>query len=400
MTTRRRVLGYGVALVVGAAAGTLIALGVAAAFDRPDRNEPAPVIAPSALTSPSPRPVERLPRVRPRVLLAWATGGLPAGAEAATEKVRGVRSVTTVRSGVDWMRPADAPPRLDGAAVPLETALVRPREYARFVAPAERPAVLALERGETLLPAADPTEDMPNELALRLIDRTLRVEGRIDAVSMSGYEAVSAGPTPASWSRVDRFLLIQLEDPRARPRVRSRLRSLLGPGQSLRVRGRGETPYLRYGDAVLPQLVIKETFGEFAALSLPDGRLEIDPEWVRTNIRAAEVPVLGRVLCHRALIPQLRSALEEIASEGLAHTINPSQYGGCYGPRFIGLEPGGRLSHHAWGIAIDINVAENAFGTRPTQDPRLVEIMEDHGFSWGGRWLVPDGMHFEWVRFP
>ena len=22
------------------------------------------------------------------------------------------------------------------------------------------------------------------------------------------------------------------------------------------------------------------------------------------------------------------------------------------------------------------------------------------GFTWGGRWVVPDGMHFEWVRFP
>ena len=31
------------------------------------------------------------------------------------------------------------------------------------------------------------------------------------------------------------------------------------------------------------------------------------------------------------------------------------------------------------------------------QDPRLVRIMERHGFSWGGRWpTVPDGMHFEY----
>ena len=52
------------------------------------------------------------------------------------------------------------------------------------------------------------------------------------------------------------------------------------------------------------------------------------------------------------------------------------------------------------GIAFDINVASNAPGTRPDQDPRLVEIMEEHGFTWGGRWLIPDGMHFEYRREP
>jgi hypothetical protein len=25
--------------------------------------------------------------------------------------------------------------------------------------------------------------------------------------------------------------------------------------------------------------------------------------------------------------------------------------------------------------------------------------MREHGFTWGGDWLVPDGMHFEWVSF-
>jgi hypothetical protein len=25
-------------------------------------------------------------------------------------------------------------------------------------------------------------------------------------------------------------------------------------------------------------------------------------------------------------------------------------------------------------------------------------VMEAHGFLWGGRWTVPDGMHFEFVE--
>ncbi|HJR44498.1 MAG TPA: M15 family metallopeptidase [Actinomycetota bacterium] len=395
--TGRRFIGYGAALVVGAAVGTLVALGVAAAFDEPDIELPVPKDVASAPVEATPSPVAAIPKKRPRVLLAWATGGLPSTAETVLEEMREVARVTTVRAGVDWLA---AGGRMPGAAIPLEVAIVRPREYARFVAPAERPAVLGLERGEALLPPDDPQRRQPAAGRLRLVDRTVRVVGRIDEVATSGYEVLLAGPDPASWDRVDRFLLIQLRDPRARGRIQRTLRSLLGPGQSLRVRAKGETPFLRYGDAVLPQLSVKNTFGEFAARPLPDGRIEVDPRWIDANIRTAQVPILGKVACHRTLIPQLRAALAEVRAEGLGHTINTSQYGGCYGPRFIGLEPGGRLSHHTWGIAIDINVAENAFGTRPTQDPRLVAIMEDHGFTWGGRWLFPDGMHFEWVAFP
>jgi hypothetical protein len=205
---------------------------------------------------------------------------------------------------------------------------------------------------------------------------------------------------PSNWTSRNRFVLIHLRRPSDRELVTRRIDRLLGPGQSLRVRARGETPFLRYGDAVLPQLVVKETFGEFAAGPASDGTVQIDPTWRARNIVTVGLPILGDVTCHRVLIPQLRAALRTVAQEGLGFTINKGQYGGCFGPRFIGLNPGGRLSHHAWGIAIDINVAENAFGTKADQDPRLVDIFESHGFTWGGRWLVPDGMHFEWVRFP
>jgi hypothetical protein len=125
-----------------------------------------------------------------------------------------------------------------------------------------------------------------------------------------------------------------------------------------------------------------------------------DPGWVRRNIVRARVPMLGEITCHRALFPQLRGALEEVVADGLAYLIDPDQYAGCYNPRFIDRRPGGRLSHHAWGVAIDLNWRDNAFGTRPDQDRRLVERMERWGFTWGGRWLIPDGMHFEWNRWP
>jgi hypothetical protein len=63
--------------------------------------------------------------------------------------------------------------------------------------------------------------------------------------------------------------------------------------------------------------------------------------------------------------------------------------------RFIERDPRRGLSLHTWGIAIDLNVAGNQVGTPGTMDPRVMRIFERWGFAWGGRWSVPDPMHFE-----
>jgi len=108
------------------------------------------------------------------------------------------------------------------------------------------------------------------------------------------------------------------------------------------------------------------------------------------------VPVLGSVTCHRAMLPALRGALTEIARAGLGGTLGA--YGGCYRPRLVrGGDSGGTLSRHSYGIAVDVNVARNSFGGRVDMHPRVVEIFRRWGFAWGGTWVRPDGMHFEWV---
>ncbi|MDQ3985535.1 MAG: M15 family metallopeptidase, partial [Actinomycetota bacterium] len=153
--------------------------------------------------------------------------------------------------------------------------------------------------------------------------------------------------------------------------------------------------------AVLPQLLVKATFGEFTARPSGSGTIEVEDRWERRNIRTVHLPLIGEVRCHRLLLPQLRDALLDIKQQGLAHAIHPLQYSGCYYPRFISHDPTGRLSHHSWGMAIDLNGNENRFGAKPNMDPRLVDIFEDRwGFTWGGRWIIPDGMHFEWIKFP
>lgn len=138
--------------------------------------------------------------------------------------------------------------------------------------------------------------------------------------------------------------------------------------------------------------------GSMSFRILKDGFVDPDPAWEAANIATGEVALLGTVTCHRLVFPQLHAAMTEIAEAGLADEIDPSDYGGCYVPRFIDRNPDNPLSMHAFGLAFDINVSENYLGTRGDQHPEVVEILAKWGFEWGGLWERPDPMHFEMVR--
>jgi hypothetical protein len=191
------------------------------------------------------------------------------------------------------------------------------------------------------------------------------------------------------------YLLIKLSRGVPVRNLESELRSLLPPGLLLRVRAPGETPYLREADAVLPLIKVKELLGEFSARELTGGLIEVDPDWVSGHIVKARLAIIGRISCNRALIPQLEGALDDIVRGGLSRLIRPADFGGCFSSRFINHDSAAGLSRHAWGGALDINVSTNQVGQRPQMDPRVVAIFERWGFTWGGRWLRPDGMHFE-----
>lgn len=64
-----------------------------------------------------------------------------------------------------------------------------------------------------------------------------------------------------------------------------------------------------------------------------------------------------------------------------------------------------RLSAHAYGIAIDLNVANSDYWKWDNTDIpnyknsvpfEIVKIFEKYGFIWGGRWYHYDTMHFEY----
>lgn len=405
----RRLTANAAAALIGVIIGATLVLSIEGATrGAPER--PADVSS----STPTIRIEEPSARVDPKrtVLLAWAPGGLPARAERAVEEIQSVLDATTVRAGLDWIEssrlrgsPVDDPQ--PGFAIPFEIAFVDPTAYARYVPPSERSAILSLRPGDAVL--AESAAEIRAEglgrpevvgLDIRMRGGRVNVTDVVSDVTTQGYEALLAGSPPPTWKRTDRFVLIRVRSRAAQARVTERLKRMLEPGQSLRIRAQGETPFLRYGDAVLPQLHMKAAFGEFAARSNGDGTIAVSPEWRRRSIVARSVPILGTISCHRALFPQLEAALEEIERQGLGFTIDPGDFGGCYSPRFIDSNPDGRISHHSWGVAVDFNVAQNRPGTKPDIDERVVRIMERHGFTWGGRWLVPDGMHFEWVRFP
>ena len=364
----------------------------------PVRPEPAP--------SPTEQPVEVHPE-RPGTYLAWTPGGLPDDLRQRLRELPGVRRSVVVVSGTAWLTRSyaadgtlvDRPHR--GLAVPIEIAAVHPDEYAPFLPPADRGVLASLRQGEGVLSQSSASlRGLAEEGRLQFGPVTVPVPAALPDELMGATELLVSRATAARLgvSR-ERYALLHPAKEVSTPRLAAMLRRIITPGALLRVRAPGETPFFRHGDAVLPPIRLKELFGEFHATPIADGYLRIDPAWQRRNIGVEWVPVLGEVRCHRALFPQLRAALREVVRQGLAPEIHRSMYGGCYSPRFALRSPTAGLSHHAWGIAIDINVAENPYGARPTMDPRIVAAFKRHGFNWGGEWLVPDGMHFEFGRF-
>jgi hypothetical protein len=136
-----------------------------------------------------------------------------------------------------------------------------------------------------------------------------------------------------------------------------------------------------------------KAFGAFSYRYFPDGTIQPDADWVRKNIVTANVPIMGRVTCHRLMVPQLRGALQDVQAAGLGHLLRT--YDGCYVPRFIARNPDNSISLHTWGIAIDMDASTNYRGIRGTMDARIVTIFKRWGFRWGGDWQYTDPMHFE-----
>lgn len=350
----------------------------------------------------------RLDPVSARTLLAWTPGELPTRFAAAARTLPGVASVVEVRSGTAWLQSSTAKdgasvPAPEGFRIPVEVAAVDPHVYIDFVPPDRRASVGRLADGGVILgtSSAAVRRLVPGgRLRFDSVGKDLVVVDVLPDELIGAHEALVSTQTGTDL-RITRarYTLVALADDGSLRAVERELHRIAPRDVPLRLRAPGETPAFRHGDAVLPPVRLKELFGEFAA-EPAGGNLRVDPRWTKANIVTERIPVLGSVECHVRILPQLRAAFEEVARRGLDDLVDASDFGGCFFPRFLNQDPGAGLSHHSLGVAFDINVSANPFGAEPRMDRRLVEILERWGFTWGGRWLVPDSMHFEFLRFP
>jgi D-alanyl-D-alanine carboxypeptidase len=150
----------------------------------------------------------------------------------------------------------------------------------------------------------------------------------------------------------------------------------------------------------------KKLLGEFAYTVSSSDIVSVDDTWRAAYIPPRQPYPTGiNAACNNAMKADLAAALQAVVDAGLAGSIdvaNANAFGGCFGPRFsriIGTQLG-TLSRHTWAQALDTNTVANCQGCVPQMDCRVVRIFRAHNFAWGGNFINPDGMHFEWVGEP
>ena len=350
--------------------------------------DPAPApAAPEAPTEGSPAPLpDTVEPVRPDVRI----DGVPADAMSQLPQLDAIREAVLVRT-----------PRLKAATpdglVPLRALVVDTSAFRRFT-----PDVTANEVGVwqrlqegNIVPTAAAANRVAAELggSLTLSGGAGSEALRVGALAANGLPQLADVMIPAD--AADRLvdsarhtLLLAVVDGADVDAVTARVRSVVG--------GTAERLVEPERQQVSTGQVGRTTLESFSYQSVGDGTIRIDPDWVARNIVTTTLPILGRVTCHRVVIPQLSAALQDIQAAGLVDQIY--QFSGCWVPRHILWDPSRGISNHAWGLAFDINVPTNQYGATPQMDRRVVEIFQRWGFAWGGTWSTPDGMHFELGR--
>ncbi len=343
----------------------------------------------------------------PPAYLMWRTGGLPSGLTPRLDALRGTEQVVVVAGDTLWMKRSA---RAGGAIVdrprppyriPIEVMATNIRDMEPFLPRSWRDTVLdALRRGRGVMGTSS--------AALRRLDvgdRFVFPQGRVvigaivpDEVVAWSELMVSRETGRALGVKHDRFALLRMQGSPTQTQLARRIAPLLGAGYRPRVRKPGNARFRRQGDSVWPPVLMKRGFDEFWAYPDPRhrGYLRMHPSFVNRHLASRRVPLLGRFTCHERVFPPLIAAMKALKSRGHPGVIR--NFAGCYNARMVMRIPTAAISHHAWAAAVDINSLSNPYGAPPRQPPILVNVMRARGFTWGGTWTVPDGMHFEFSR--
>jgi peptidoglycan hydrolase-like protein with peptidoglycan-binding domain len=186
---------------------------------------------------------------------------------------------------------------------------------------------------------------------------------------------------------------------------------IAGPRTMTALRGLGDTE--RPPPNVPPALSddeVDELFGPMLWTPAPTasepGAIRITNNWQKVCLRMVEIPQLRgipgapascKVPLHVLVVEQTRALWAAWEKAGLLPLV--LSWAGSWNPRLV--RGGSTLSRHAYAVSFDINAAQNPMGKAPA--PRgakgsvveLVPLAVEHGFTWGGAWDRPDGMHVE-----
>ena len=144
------------------------------------------------------------------------------------------------------------------------------------------------------------------------------------------------------------------------------------------------------------------TFGDVRKYIADDGVISAKEELEFISLMFLPYPMvyaynkdvtITKMRCHKLMVPIFRDVFNEILVKGLKDKF--MEFGGCYNFRSKRLS--GRLSTHAWGIALDGNPNTNRMGTKGDMSPEIISIFTKYGFIWGGYWKIPDPMHFQYA---
>ncbi len=84
--------------------------------------------------------------------------------------------------------------------------------------------------------------------------------------------------------------------------------------KKIRITGRDSSPNRNW---VLPTALVKEMFGDFQIKERDGTWITIDRAWKDENIETKNVPILGRITCHRLMWEPLLGAFNQIIEENL-----------------------------------------------------------------------------------
>ena len=119
------------------------------------------------------------------------------------------------------------------------------------------------------------------------------------------------------------------------------------------------------------------------------------PEPIYSHLtNAATGKACKKIYCNKDMVIPLQHVFNDIIASGLCEELKT--FDGCFNVRDVRGRPG-YPSAHSYALAIDLNAKMNPLGKWTHMNVDVVSIFEDHGFTWGGRFLRIDGMHFSYA---